>query len=193
MILSAAVHMADHDILLERRGTSCGLMGPLLVDSGHRPTYQTEAKIWSMIITSYSRTRWVHIKLGVPLGSVLAPLLFINSLFGWHRLYCLICDVVGHLSSDDAQAFVHGPSLFQLLSIASIQSLTNWLHSWMSSNRLNFNYSKFQFICCVTPQQLHKLDFALLSEKFRLFSFLVNCPRFWCCPWMSTYLYRAHV
>ena len=41
----------------------------------------------------------------------------------------------------------------------------------MSSNRLSLNASKTQFIWFGTPQQLHKLDFALLSQKFPLFSF----------------------
>src|ERR1043165_7478661 len=41
----------------------------------------------------------------------------------------------------------------------------------MSSNRLSLNASKTQFIWFGTPQQLHKLDFVLLSEKFPLFTF----------------------
>ena len=41
----------------------------------------------------------------------------------------------------------------------------------MSSNRLSINTSKTQFIWFGTPQQLHKLDFVLLSEKFPLFTF----------------------
>ena len=41
----------------------------------------------------------------------------------------------------------------------------------MSSNRLNLNASKTQFICFGTPQQLQKLDFPFLSEQFPLIYF----------------------
>src|ERR1043165_477372 len=54
---------------------------------------------------------------------------------------------------------------------SGVFNLSNHLHSWMSSNRLSLNASKTQFIWFGTPQQLRKLDFVLLSEKFPLFTF----------------------
>jgi len=42
---------------------------------------------------------------------------------------------------------------------------------WMSSNRLSLNSSKTQLIWFGTPQQLLKLDFLLLSERFPQFTF----------------------
>jgi len=47
----------------------------------------------------------------------------------------------------------------------------------MSSNRLNPNASKIQFIWFGTPQQLQKLDFAFLSEQFPLISFSSSARR----------------
>jgi len=41
---------------------------------------------------------------------------------------------------------------------------------WMSSNRLNLNASKTQFIWFGTPQRLQKLDFDFPSKQFPLIS-----------------------
>src|SRR6218665_2561908 len=44
-------------------------------------------------------------------------------------------------------------------------------HSWMSSNRLSLNSAKTQLIWFGTPQQLLKLDHALLSDRFSHLAF----------------------
>jgi len=62
--------------------------------------------------------------------------------FIWKPLYDLLHFDAGNdcnetnicCHSDDVQACVHGPPSSLLLLIARIQSLTNCLHSWMSSN-----------------------------------------------------------
>src|SRR6218665_2623550 len=70
----------------------------------------------------------------------------------------------GHLFADDVQAYVHGPPSSQLLLASKIELLSNDLNSWMSSNRLSLNSAKTQLIWFGTPQQLLKLDHALLSD-----------------------------
>src|SRR6218665_3026234 len=61
--------------------------------------------------------------------------------------------------------------LCQLLLASKIELLSNDLNSWMSSNRLSLNSAKTQLIWFGTPQQLLKLDHALLSDRFPHFTF----------------------
>jgi hypothetical protein len=157
--------MVDHEILLQRLETSCGLKGSSLLWLRSYLSDRTQ-----MIISGDSRTQWVPVLLGVPQGSVLGPLLFIlytsgiPSLFPNHAAN-------GHVFADDVQAYVHGPPSAQLLLASHIDALSQDLHLWMSSNRLSLNSSKTQLIWFGTPQQLLKLDYTLLSEKFPHFTF----------------------
>ena len=163
--VSSAFDMVDHEILLQRLETSCGLKGSPLLWLRSYLSDRTQ-----MIISGDSRTQWVPVKLGVPQGSVLGPLLFIlytagiPSLFPNHS-------AIGHLFADDVQAYVCGPPSAQLLLASHIDALSQDLHLWMSSNRLSLNSSKTQLIWFGTPQQLLKLDYTLLSEKFPHFTF----------------------
>ena len=163
--VSAAFDMVDHNILLQCLETSYGLQGLPLCWFRSYLSERTH-----MIISGESRTKWIHVKLGVPQGSVLGPLLFILYTAEISSLFPL-SGASGHLFADDVQAFVHGSPSSQLLLVERIQSLSNSLHSWMSSNRLSLNASKTQFIWFGTPQQLLKIDFPLLSEMFPHYSF----------------------
>src|SRR6218665_3220152 len=62
-------------------------------------------------------------------------------------------------------------SLLTSLLASKIELLSNDLNSWMSSNRLSLNSAKTQLIWFGTPQQLLKLDHALLSDRFPHFTF----------------------
>src|SRR6218665_3781848 len=77
----------------------------------------------------------------------------------------------GHLFADDVQAYVHGNPYSQLLLASKIELLSNDLNSWTSSNRFSLNSAKTQLIWFGTPQQLLKLDYALLSDRFPHFTF----------------------
>src|SRR6218665_2106073 len=63
------------------------------------------------------------------------------------------------------------PPSSQLLLASKIVLLSNDLNSWMSLNRLSLNSAKTQLIWFGTPQQLLKLDHALLSDRFPHFTF----------------------
>jgi len=163
--ISAAFDMVDHDILLTRLETACGLKGAPLLWLRSYLSDRTQ-----QIISGNSRSHWVPVIFGVPQGSVLGPLLFIlytadiPSLFPIHS-------ATGHLFADDTQAYVHGPPSAQLQLAGCIDALTRDLDLWMSSNRLSLNSSKTQLIWLGTPQQLQKLDYSLLSDKFPSFVF----------------------
>src|SRR6218665_4061239 len=90
--------------------------------------------------------------------------LFIPTLFSKYS-------ATDHLFADDVQAYVHGLPSSQLLLASKIELLSNDLNSWMSSNRLTLNSAKTQLIWFGTPQQLLKLDHALLSDRFPHFTF----------------------
>ena len=66
--VSSAFDMVDHEILLQRLETSCGLKGSPLLWLRSYLSDRTQ-----MIISGDSRTQWVPVKLGVPQGSVLGP------------------------------------------------------------------------------------------------------------------------
>src|SRR6218665_487593 len=62
----------------------------------------------------------------------------------------------------------------QLSLVSSIDALTRDLYSWMSSNRLSLNSAKTQLIWFGTRQQLLKLDFPLLTNRFPSFTYSSN-------------------
>src|SRR6218665_1144319 len=133
-------------------------------------SYLSDRRPSQMIVSGESRISWVPIFLGVPQGSVLGPLLFILYTADIPTLFSKY-SATGHLFAGDIQAYVHGPPSSQLLLASKIELLSNDLNSWMSSNRLCLNSAKTQLIWFDTPQQLLKLNHALLSDRFPHFTF----------------------
>ena len=113
-----------------------------------------------MVVLGDTRSSWVPVQFGIPQGSVLGPLLYILLTVDISRLFAKY-SASGHLSADDIQAYVHGPSSQFLDITSSIASLAADLDSWMSSNRLSLNPSKTQLIWLGTRQQLLKLHLSL--------------------------------
>ena len=122
--------MVDHQILLERLETSCGISSLLL--------------LW---IKSYLSDRTQMIVSGLPgfLSCWVSPRALCWALFSSS---CILLtfplsfqkySATGHLFADDVQAYVRGPPSSQLLLARKIELLSIDLNSCMSSNRLSLN------------------------------------------------------
>src|SRR6218665_2891892 len=89
--------------------------------------------------------------------------------------------VISHLMPNLSRNGLFAVTAF-LLSTAAWQSLPIPVMcseniSWMSSNRLSLNSAQTQLIWFGTPQQLLKLDHALLSDRFPHFTFYTYTVR----------------
>jgi|SRR6218665_3391135 len=96
-----------------------------------------------MVILGDSRSKWARVKLGVPQGSVLGPILYILYTTDIPLLIAKN-DLTCHLYADDIQAFVHGSPFNKLALVSSIDVPTCDLPSWVASNRLCLNSGKTQ-------------------------------------------------
>src|SRR6218665_715055 len=118
-----------------------------------------------------SHSRWRPTPFGLPLGSVLGPLLYI--LFTTDNGPLLAsCSLASHSYADDVQAYKHCIASQAHSAIRIVSHATDTLNAWMSSNRLLLNPQKSQYFWFGTHQQLDKLDLAALSLEFPILSSL---------------------
>ena len=158
--VSAAFDSVDHNILLQRLGTSFGFGGRVLewLQSFVRGRSQS-------VHIGNLQSEWHVISTGVPQGSVLGPLLYV-------LFTADVLQIVGGAGarvqqySDDTQAYRHCKGNEATEAVRRLQSTLSEIRDWMSSNHLKLNPSKTQWIWIGTRMQLAKIDRRELLERF---------------------------
>jgi len=155
--LSAAFDTVDHNILLQRLGTSFGLGGPVLEWLKSFLSSRQQAVMFRGQTSAY-----VSLVCGVPQGSVLGPLLFL--------LYTADVGTIArrhgvtvHSYADDTQLYTSCSAMDSPTSATQLLRCICDINEWMSSNRLKLNADKTQFIWLGSPQQLASVRMEELS------------------------------
>ena len=148
--LSAAFDTVDHYILLRRLQRSFGLSGSALA---WFTSYLSQRQQYVSHHGDHSET--TTIQFGVPQGSVLGPILLV--------MYTATADVV-HLVEQYGFNAHHDTQLYGWCQPGNSASLCRDLGDcvegvaqWMSSNRLQLNAGKTEFMWCVPPRRRHHL------------------------------------
>ena len=152
--MSAAFDTLDHTTLLHRLQHTFGLSGYVI--SWIR-SYLTNRTSFVKIDSSSSPN--TTICTGVPQGSVLGPLLFV--LFISPVASVINPDlsdtsniVSFHQYADDTQLYI-GTNMSTLAhQVASIESCTQRVHSWLLNNGLHLNSSKYEAIAFFNPRSM---------------------------------------
>ena len=156
MDLSKAFDTLDHGILLTK-----------LVKYGFDPhtifwfdSYLSSRKQYVKIDTAVSEE--ANIKLGVPQGSVLGPVLFILYL---NDMPTVVTDVSQpspfatsiHSYADDTQIYTSGKLSDLPAVLHQIKEDTNIIIDWLTENKLKANPTKFKYMLIGTPIMLSKI------------------------------------
>lgn len=150
--LSAAFDTVDHQILLNRLQQSYGLQGSTLAWIESFVTNRSQS-----VVVDGQSSKTTSVVCGVPQGSVLGPVLFL--------LYTADVLVIAerhglraHSYADDTQLYSHHDASEDCEQmVTQLTACIIELQQWMSSNRLQLNTDKTQFIWLGSPSQLSKL------------------------------------
>ncbi len=154
--LSAAFDTIDHEILLNRLSTRCGIRGTALK---WFHSYLKDRKQSVTIESSYSNAEFL--KYGVPQGSVLGPILFsiYNSPLGEIIEMHNICY---HLYADDGQLYLEFSPKDTLALEEAREKMIDCardVKSFLTANKMKQNDDQTEFVVIGTLCQLKKVEF----------------------------------
>ncbi len=152
--LSAAFDTLDHDLLLKRLNSRCGVEGLALRWFESYLTNRTQ----SVIINGTESEKHI-LSCGVPQGSVLGPLLFtiytapLGDLLRQHGLDY-------HIYADDTKLYLSFVPVQEIanLAVVNLEQCITDIRSWMKMNKLKLNDSKTEFIIVGTPAMQRKVS-----------------------------------
>src|ERR1700761_201822 len=154
--LSAAFDTVDHTILLSRLSLNFGLTSSALSLLNSFLSDRTQSVRIGSLSTSPSP---VHT--GVPQGSVLGPLLF--TLYTTPLSYLLRDSGLSyHMYADDTQLYLSFSSVDSSDILASLSSILDSVHQWLSSNFLSLNPNKTEYLVIGSAQQRSHITSNLL-------------------------------
>jgi len=169
--LSAAFDTIDHDILLDRLQQLVGVEGSALKWFG---SYVRDR--FQKVVINSSESELVRLKVGVPQGSVLGPLLFLIYILPLQHLIERH-GVKYHGYADDTQLYLEfDPKSATGLSsaIETLERCVGTIKSWMICNKLQLNDAKTEVIIFASPY--HHTRITALAPTFRIGSSTIE-PR----------------
>ena len=154
--LSAAFDTIDHEILLKRLSTRCGINGTVLKWFQSYLNDRTQA-----VNIGTTQSKPEPLKYGVPQGSVLGPLLFsiynspLGEIIKKHNISY-------HFYADDGQLYLSFSPMEELPQEEARTKLENCakdVKAFLTTNKMKQNDDKTEFLIIGTPGQLKKVHF----------------------------------
>ena len=170
--LSVAFDAVSHEILLARLNTEFGVTGSTLEWIRSYLDNQTQS-----VVYADDASAPVHLKCGVPQGSVLGPDIFLNysspisTIIHSHGISVLCY-------ADDTQLYASfRPGQTETAVLEKMEQCIVELWEWMNYNKLKLNYSKSKFVIFGSAAHVSKVTTTTISlgdERITAFSSVNN-------------------
>ena len=140
--LSRAFDTIPHAVLLKKLA-NYGIRGVTLT---WMSDYLTNRKQY--VHYNNCSSRFSQVRLGVPQGSILGPLLFLLFINDFPNISP---EVEYILYADDSNIFISGPDLDEITD--TLSNVLNKIHTWINSNQLILNIEKSNFMIFSSPRK----------------------------------------